>query len=235
MDLDPRLAAPAQPGTVPAAPGRDDVLGPAAEPATVELYWIPLGAGGVRTVQLTGRLVEGLLARRQHRAPCTLYHAALVVHLAARSIAIEMAPAWRTEGRDERGVVATGPVGLAALGRSRWFRYEVRCWAGGAIPDLAEAVGGPHRLDLDPAGVRRLVGVLPEVPRLTWGRDEVGAGEMWNSNSVVAWALARSGHDPGDGGLPPGGRAPGWDAGRVVAARGLAGPIASGRADRVRG
>ena len=54
---------------------------------------------------------------------------------------------------------------------------------------------------------------------LTWGRDELGAGEMWNSNSAVAWALARTGHDMDAIGPPRGGRAPGWAAGLVLAGR----------------
>jgi len=48
--------------------------------------------------------------------------------------AVEMAPVWTTRG--DRGVVSEGPVGAAFLGRSRLFRYEVRCWHGGSIPDL---------------------------------------------------------------------------------------------------
>jgi hypothetical protein len=54
---------------------------------------------------------------------------------------------------------------------------------------------------------------------LTWGRDELGAGEMWNSNSAVAWALARTGHDMNAIGPPTRGRAPGWNAGLVLADR----------------
>jgi hypothetical protein len=42
---------------------------------------------------------------------------------------------------------------------------------------------------------------------------------MWNSNSVIAWLLARSGL-PTDVIRPPaGGRAPGWQAGLVMARR----------------
>jgi hypothetical protein len=62
----------------------------------------------------------------------------------------------------------------------------------------------------------KLVGALPS---LVWGRDQLGTGEMWNSNSVIAWLLARSGL-PTDAIRPPtGGRAPGWQAGLVVARR----------------
>ena len=43
---------------------------------------------------------------------------------------------------------------------------------------------------------------------------------MWNSNSVTAWLIARCGLDVAVIAPPPGGRAPGWHAGVVVAARG---------------
>ena len=58
-----------------------------------------------------------------------------------------------------------------------------------------------------------------------WGRDELNTGDMWNSNSVVSWLIARSGlARPADGALagiqpPTGGRAPGWAAGVIAAAR----------------
>jgi (2S)-methylsuccinyl-CoA dehydrogenase len=42
----------------------------------VDLYWIPLGAGG-RVVRLSGKLFEELSALVHHRAPRDLYHAAL--------------------------------------------------------------------------------------------------------------------------------------------------------------
>jgi hypothetical protein len=58
---------------------------------------------------------------------------------------------------------------------------------------------------------------VPTVPTPVWGRDEFGAGEMWNSNSVTAWLLARAGIDTTDLAPPNGGRAPGWNAGLVVA------------------
>jgi hypothetical protein len=57
------------------------------------------------------------------------------------------------------------------------------------------------------------------VPTPVWGRDELETGDMWNSNSVTSWLISRSGMD-GDAIHPPlGGRAPGWRAGLVVAAR----------------
>jgi hypothetical protein len=123
-----------------------------------------------------------------------------------------MTPAWSRVAED-RGVVATGPVGLRWLGLSPWFRYEVRRWRDGVIPDADEAVGGPVPVPTDPDRAVRLLALAPLVPTLTWGRDELGLGEMWNSNSMVAWLLGGSDHDLHALAPPPGGRAPGWDAG----------------------
>jgi hypothetical protein len=116
-------------------------------------------------------------------------------------------------------VVATGAVGSRHFGWLRVFRYEVRCWRGGSIPDLGEAVGGPRRLSSDPAVVRRLLDLVPIVPMPVWGRDELKAGEMWNSNSVIAWLIAASGLSTDRLRPPARGRAPGWDAGLEVARR----------------
>ena len=132
--------------------------------------------------------------------------------------AVEMGPVWNVSD-PHRGVLCEGPVASERLGRFRAFRYEVRCWPGGRIPDIAEAVASPVRTTDDPAQVAAVLDVLAQVPPLTWGRDELHAGEMWNSNSVVSWALARTGHDTDALRPPPGGRAPGWDAGLHLARR----------------
>jgi hypothetical protein len=42
---------------------------------------------------------------------------------------------------------------------------------------------------------------------------------MWNSNSVISWLITRSGLPIEAVHPPTGGRAPGWDAGIVVARR----------------
>jgi hypothetical protein len=42
---------------------------------------------------------------------------------------------------------------------------------------------------------------------------------MWNSNSVVSWALARTGRHMRDIAPPHRGRAPGWHAGLALADR----------------
>lgn len=101
-----------------------------------------------------------------------------------------MTPAWgNTE--PERGVVAEGAVGWSWLRRSRFFRYEVRRWLDGVIPDQVYAVASPIRIDTDPERARHLLDLVPAFPTATWGRDELRTGEMWNSNSLTAWLLAR--------------------------------------------
>jgi hypothetical protein len=185
--------------------------------AAVDLYWIPLGAGG-HSVRFNGRVFEAIEAARQHRPRCDLYHAALVVELDGDRYTIEVAPSPDAD-QASRGVVATGAVGSRFVGWSRVFRYEVRCWRGGSIPDLGEAVGGPHRISSDPRVARRLLGLVATVPRPVWGRDELKAGEMWNSNSVIAWMIATAGLSTDVLRPPPRGRAPGWYAGVEVARR----------------
>lgn len=188
------------------------------EPAHVDLYWLPLGAGGAGCVRGCGRVFEAIMARRQHRDALDLYHSALRVRLGDDRFVIEMAPVWSLPVPD-RGVVAEGAVGLPWLGRSRMFRYEVRRWHDGVIPDLAEAVASPRRLSTDSAVARHLLNLVPRFPTATWGRDEFGTGDMWNSNSLISWLLARTGHRMDAIAPPAHGLAPGWTAGLVVAAR----------------
>jgi hypothetical protein len=118
-----------------------------------------------------------------------------------------------------RGVVAEGPVGLGLLGRLRTFRYEIRCWRDGVIPDAGEATS--VAIDVDGACAERLVQLVSSVPTPLWGRNDLDAGDMWNSNSVVSWLLRRGGVDVSGIEMPAGGRAPGWRAGLVVAEREL--------------
>jgi hypothetical protein len=185
----------------------------------VDLYWIPLGAGGY-VVRLSGKLYEALEALVEHRPRLDLYHSALQIWLPEDRFVIECAAILNLRG-EERGVVAGGPVGMSWLGRFRHFRYEIRRWRGGSIPDLAHAVLGPVRVATDVGRAQRVLDLAPSVPTLVWGRDELGTGEMWNSNSLISWLLARAGIDT-DGLEPPGGgRAPGWNAGLVVAGRQL--------------
>lgn len=184
---------------------------------SVDLFWIPLGAGA-HVVKVSGVVFEACAALLQHRQRNALYHSALEIHAPGGNYVIEQAPVVDRDGRG-RGVVAEGPVGVRWAGRFRVFRYEVRRWPEGTIPDLRAAVGGPIRLSDDAEVAERILDVLPTIPTPAWGRDELGTGEMWNSNSVVSWVLTRSGLDLSSVRPPPGGRAPGWHAGMVVAAR----------------
>lgn len=202
----------------PSGPGPLAELCPAAITSTIgiDLYWIPLGAGA-HVVRLSGKLYESLAALLQHRPRPALYHSALVARGVDGCYVVEMTPVPDEQGRQERGVVAEGCVGTRRAGRLRIFRYEIRRWRNGLIPDLAYAVGGPVRLSDDVEVVGRLLETVPGVPTPVWGRDELAAGEMWNSNSVTAWLLSRIGLVEIAGGPPLGGRAPGWNAGVKVA------------------
>ena len=184
----------------------------------VELLWIPLGAGSAfPVVRWNGHAYEALVARRERRSRRDLYHAALEIGASGARFVVEMTPAWGSS-HSAQGAVASGPVGLRLLGRSRLFRYEVHCWRDGVIPDRSFAVGGPQVLTEDERVARRILELAPTFPTAVWGRDEFGTGDMWNSNSLIAWLLSCAGIPAGDLALPPHGRAPGWAAGLTVAA-----------------
>jgi hypothetical protein len=186
---------------------------------SIDLYWIPLGAGGAGFVRFNGRVSEAIKARLEARPPLDLYHTALEVRVPEGRFIIENA--WPSPDADitARGVVAEGPVGSRRIARFRPFRYEVRRWRDGVIPDVGEAVASPFLVSDDPGRVRCVLDLVESVPAPIWGRDQLGTGEMWNSNSVISWLLARSGL-PTDTIQPPaGGRAPGWVAGIVTAQR----------------
>jgi hypothetical protein len=197
-------------------------MAPSTEPgrSSVQLYWLPLGAGG-HSVRLNGRVFELVVARLEQRQAKALYHSALAVTVPEGEFVIEMAPIRDGNG-PLRGVVAEGAVGTRWTRSLRIFRYEIRRWRDGAIPDVGEAVDSPQLLTDDPLLARRVLDLVPAVPTPVWGRDELQAGEMWNSNSLISWLIARCGlpveavHPPADG------RAPGWRAGLVVASRGAA-------------
>ena len=182
----------------------------------IDVYWLPLGAGGW-FVRLNGLIYECVVARQEHRRPLDLYHSALEVRLPEGRFVIEDAwPIPDAEG-DSRGVVVEGPVWTRGLARLRTFRYEVRRWRDGRIPDVAYAVASPQHVSDNVQQARRLLELAPSLPPLRWGRDETGIGDMWNSNSVISWLLAKSGVAAQLIQPPRGGRAPGWRAGLAVA------------------
>ena len=183
----------------------------------MDLYWIPLGAGG-HFVRLNGKMYEALSARRGGRAPQELYHSALEVRLPEGWWVIEMAwPIPKGPGT-ERGAVVECPVFWNRAARWRWLRYEIRCWHNGSIPDIRYAIGDPVRVSGRAATARRVLTLAAMVPPLVWGRDAFDTGDMWNSNSCIAWLLECGGIETSHVHPPNGGRVPGWDAG-VMAAR----------------
>ena len=182
----------------------------------IDLFWLPLGAGG-QSVRMNGTVFEWFAARFEHRDRRDLYHSALQVYVPEGRFVIEQAPAWGEGSR--RGVVAEGVVGTRALGRFRLFGFEIRSWREGTIPDIAEAVESTLRLTDQLESAQRLLELVPQVPTPVWGPDELGTGEMWNSNSTVSWLLASSELDVESIPLPHGGRAPGWNAGLTIARR----------------
>jgi hypothetical protein len=187
-------------------------------PATaVDLYWIPLGSGN-HSVRLNGKVVEAASAFLERRSRCDLYHTALEVAVPEGRYVIERTPIPDRRGR-ERGVFGEGTFGPRWAGRYRLFRYETRRRRDGAIPDVGDAVSGPVRVTSDEARAHAILQLVPSVPTPVWGRDELDAGEMWSSNSVISWLLACSGVDMDQIRGPFEGRAPGWDAGIVVARR----------------
>jgi hypothetical protein len=167
-------------------------------------------------VRLNGRIFEAVMSRLEKRSANDLYHSALVVKVPEGEFVIEMAWPIPDGNGVLRGVVAEGAVGSGWARSLRTFRYEIRRWRDGAIPDIDEAVDGPQRLTDDPLLAQRVLELVPDVPTPVWGRDELRAGEMWNSNSLISWLIARSGLAVPEVHPPAGGRAPGWRAGLVV-------------------
>jgi len=100
-----------------------------------------------------------------------------VVHVPEGRFVIEQAPVRDSTARSAASSqkARSERAGLAAFG----FRYEVRRWRNGVIPDVAEAVESPQRLSDDLLQAHRLLDLVPSVPTPVWGRDEFGTGEMW--------------------------------------------------------
>lgn len=85
--------------------------------ASIELWWLPLGAGG-HSVRLNGLAFEAFSAALQRRQRADLFHAGLTVESSTGAYVVEMAPVWAGPSGD-RGSVGEGPVGARILGRSR--------------------------------------------------------------------------------------------------------------------
>jgi hypothetical protein len=195
-------------------------LDPEVKPeAAVDLYWIPAGAGA-NVVRISSKLFEAVSAFAARRPRCDLYHSVLAISESKGHFIIELAPVPDLNG-ELRGVLAEGPVATRWLSRFRVFRYEIRLWLEGEIPDIDYAIASPVRITDDAKIAEKILDTLPSIPTPVWGRDEFDTGEMWNSNSVISWVLARSGVSTESIHPPANGRAPGWDAGLALAAQGL--------------
>ena len=133
-----------------------------AESASVDLYWLPLGAGDAsQCVRWNGRVFEALAAGYEHRERCDLYHSALEVHLDGDRFVIEMAPVWGNKEADRHHVPDTlahadersaGPLALG-VARQRWKAGTTKS---GRWPSCRESVGLPlavtaRRIHLTPA------------------------------------------------------------------------------------
>jgi hypothetical protein len=92
------------------------------EAASVDLYWLPLGAGETTgLVRRSGRLFESVAAGPERRERCDIYHSALEVRLDGDRFVIEMTPV-SGNGPGNHGVVAqsawpasAGPVAVLPL------------------------------------------------------------------------------------------------------------------------
>ena len=185
----------------------------------VDLFWLPLGAGDApAVVRWSGRIYEAIVAGAARRDRCDLYHSALEVRLDGTRFVIEMGPSGTAGHTDETSCVRdrSAPGSWGTSGSS-----AMRCGAGerAASRTWTRLSHSPVRLSSDRLRARALLDLADAFPNSTWGRDEQGAGEMWNSNSLTSWLLVRSGHDLTNVRPPERGRAPGWHAGTVVARR----------------
>jgi hypothetical protein len=91
-------------------------------PVGIDLYWLPLGAGG-HSVRLNGRVFEAVVAALERRPRCDLYHSALEVRVADGRYTIESAPVpdahGAPPGRSSRPRAAARRAGEPARGCGR--------------------------------------------------------------------------------------------------------------------
>ena len=95
--------------------------------ASIDLYWLPLGAGG-HFVRFNGHVYEAIHARLERRRPLDLYHSALEVRVPEGRFVIENVWPIPDASGAARGVAVEGPVGSRRLAHFRILRYEIRCW-----------------------------------------------------------------------------------------------------------
>lgn len=104
----------------------------------------------------------------------------------------------------------------------------------GGVVKISSAIASPGRVGDGGPVAQQVLDDVALVPTAVWGRDELHAGEMLNSNSVTSGSSHRSESDAGLIEPPKNGRAPGWGAGLAVARRivGTARPAGNGPVTR---
>jgi hypothetical protein len=173
------------------------------------------------------RLVDGLLRgataadRTAGPAQCSRLRLQLCLLHRHRGLTANVLVAGRCATRTVSSEASSPKVPLVVAWRAGFGSFVTRSadGPGGMIPDVDEAVDSPRRLTDDPDRAQRALDLVPWVPTPVWGRDELGIGEGWNSNSMISWLVARSGLDTESIQPPIRGRAPGSQAGLVVARR----------------
>ena len=186
--------------------------------AYVDLYWLPLGAGG-HSVRYNGRVFESVVARLEKRPVRDLYHSALVVRVPDGEFVIEQAPAFHGDG-GLRGVVAEGAVGSRRPRQATPLSLRDQMLAWRRHPGRERGRREPRRLTNDPASRSASSTSFADVPtpglgtrRARCRRDvELELGDLLADRAQrhrTSMACIRQ-HD---------GRAPGWRAGVVVARR----------------
>jgi hypothetical protein len=123
-----------------------------------------------------------------------------------------MTPVPNLDGPRLRGVVAEGPVGTRWAGHFRVFRYEIRRWPDGVIPDLQFAISSPVRITdderaaqlvLDPflgEGLGLTRSVLPRWRATSfgstlWNSLRSRSGDRRDSASLPRWQGRGENHD----------------------------------------
>ena len=94
----------------------------------VALYWIPLGAGD-SCVRFNGRVYEALVAARERRPRCSLYHSALVIDVDEERYTVEVAP---SPDADEGSPGWSAPARSAAAISAGSGCFAMKCVAGRA-------------------------------------------------------------------------------------------------------
>jgi hypothetical protein len=92
-----------------------------------------------------------------------------------------------------------GAVGSRLAGRYRLFRYEIRRWHDGVIPDIGEAVSSPVRVTQDLVQASLVLDLVESVPALVWDgtratRATCGIRTRWSHGCSLALASILAGY-----------------------------------------